>query len=78
MSRLSITAQRPTVQVAASLQPLNQKRFAAKVVAQVNSKYASKLKAQRVAAKKARKPRTTYREYDLKQADKYALLDAMR
>lgn len=80
LSRLSLSASRPSVQTAASLQPLAQKRgYAAKQKPQaVASKYASKLKAQRQAEKKARKPRTTFREYDIRDADQYALLDAMR
>lgn len=79
MSRLSISAAaaRPTVQVAAALQS-QVRSYAAKKVAPVQNKYASKLKAARQAEKKARKPRTTFREYDIRDADQYALLDAMR
>lgn len=79
LSRLSISATqaRPTVQVAAALQS-QQRSYAAKKVAPAANKYASKLKAARQAEKKARKPRTTFREYDIRDADQYALLDAMR
>ena len=84
LSRLSVSAPRLTVQTAASLQPISQQRSYAAAAPKmkpnggVPNKYASKLRAQRQAEKKARKPRTSYREYDLKDADHYALLDAMR
>ncbi len=82
LSRLSIsaTATRPTIQAAAALQPISQQRlYAAKPAkANVAGKYTAKLKAARQAEKKGRKPRTTFREYDIRDADQYALLDAMR
>ena len=62
------------MQVAAALQS-QQRTYAAKKVVAVANKYASKLKAARQAEKKARKPRTTFREYDIRDADQYALLD---
>jgi hypothetical protein len=42
------------------------------------NKYASKKKAARLLERKKRKPRSFFLQYDLRDADQFALLDAMR
>lgn len=54
-----------------------QQRFAAKKASSTN-KYAEKRKAQKAAEKKKRKPRTSFIQYNLNDADQFALCDAMR
>lgn len=82
MSRLCISAApRPRIQLpAALLQPSIQLRFATgKKQKEPNvNKYADKRKAAKALEKKKRKPRTTFIQYDIKDADQFALCDAMR
>lgn len=79
LNRLCISAAprpmiyRPTALIHNSIQ----QRFAAKKAAGPN-KYAEKRKAQKAAERKKKKPRTAFLQYDLKDADQFALCDAMR
>lgn len=78
LNRLCISsAPRPMVyRPAALIHNSIQQRFAAKKAGP--NKYAEKRKAQKAAEKKKRKPRTAYIQYNLNDADQFALCDAMR
>lgn len=79
LNRLCISSgPRPMVcRPAALIHNSIQQRFAAAKKGGPN-KYAEKRKAQKAAEKKKRKPRTSFLQYDLKDADQFALCDAMR
>jgi large subunit ribosomal protein L1 len=53
-----------------------QQRFAAQKKSP--NKYAEKRRAQKAATKRKKNARTTFHQYDLKDADQFALCDAMR
>lgn len=79
LNRLCISAApRPMVyRPAALIHNSIQQRFAAAKKSGPN-KYAEKRKAQKLAEKKKRKPRTSFIQYNLNDADQFALCDAMR
>jgi large subunit ribosomal protein L1 len=82
LSRLCISAApRPKIQTPLGLlQPITQLRFATgkKVKESNENKYAIKKRAAKALEKRKRKPRTSFIQYDLRDADQFALLDAMR
>ncbi|KFY35457.1 hypothetical protein V494_05913 [Pseudogymnoascus sp. VKM F-4513 (FW-928)] len=78
LNRLCISAApRPMVyRPAALIQNPIQQRFVAKKSGP--NKYAEKKKAKKLAERKKKKPRTTFLQYNLNDADQFALCDAMR